>query len=155
MDDLIVFLAARLDEDEAAARACKHAEWRVEGPPPEAGITGPAGEMLLEGRSGQYTWAHLARPAMHTGYSLHHAARHDPARVLREVAAKRAILDEWEDTSGRRYHLPEGVSEGRDDDERLRDDAVAEAMDTVIAHLAAVYSGHPDYRPEWALSPNS
>lgn len=49
-----------------------------------------------------------------------HIARHDPAHVLREVAAKRRVLDAWEDID---YDVP----------------------DYVIDALAAVYSDHPDY----------
>ena len=59
-----------------------------------------------------------------------HAERHNPARVLREAEAKRAILaqhwpDEW------------GCQTCQGD------------MVCPVLHLAAVYSGHADYRQEW------
>ena len=72
-----------------------------------------------------------------------------PARVLREVAAKRAVLAEWEEANGHRWDLPDGVAEGRDDSERERDDGMAALLDGIVAILGAVYSDHPGYRDEW------
>ena len=75
-----------------------------------------------------------------------HIARHDPARVLAECAAKRAIVDlakkasefeKWYDD----YEW-QGTVEGS---EPLTGDAILYA-------LAAVYKDHADYDPAW--SPN-
>lgn len=87
-DDLIAFVSARLDEDEATAR-------------------------------------------------------HEPERLPREVAAKRAILtmdtDLW-----RIYRTYEAAGEpgtmslGR-----------AQAADRAVRYLAAVWNDHPDYREAW------
>ena len=77
-----------------------------------------------------------------------HAAKSQ--RAFREVAAKRAILAAYEEATLHPFDLPEGVVEGRDDDERERDAAVLDALEGAICHLAAVYSDHPDYRQEWA-----
>ncbi|MEU4296397.1 DUF6221 family protein [Kitasatospora aureofaciens] len=57
-----------------------------------------------------------------------HMARHAPARALAEVDAKRRILDD----------LDYGGAE------------MADARSHVARRLAAIYRGHPDYRPEWA-----
>lgn len=109
MDDLIAFVRARLDEDEAAARK--------------------ADEM------GAGVWA-LA-PHFHT-------ARHSPARVLREVAAKRAILAD--------HHVHVSLDGSRRwcerccDDQLLQDDSYC----PTLRALAFVWSDHPDYRAEWA-----
>lgn len=75
MDELIAFLTARLDEEEAAALPFGHTVWRDEVPP--IGVILVDGEALIEG--------HV------TGLTTH-IARHDPARTLREVATWRAIL---------------------------------------------------------------
>lgn len=64
---------------------------------------------------------------------MKHIARHDPARTLREVATKRAIL----------------VAALR----LIRADvwwATSKAEDIACA-LAAIYSDHPDYQKGWAL----
>jgi len=56
-----------------------------------------------------------------------HIARHDPARAFREVAFKRAILGQYQTAAGwssDNWPLP-------------------------LRLLAAVWSDHPDYRPEW------
>ena len=59
-------------------------------------------------------------------------------RVLREVAAGRAILAEYGRIaeSARRY--PNAANA-----------AALIAMQTAVRHLVAVYSDHPDYRQEW------
>ena len=108
--DLVAFLRARLDEDEAAAKTGSDPGWRSDGP-----YLG----WVAGGIAAQFKWTTDAA----------HAARHDPARVLREVAAKRAILDEAES--------------------ELADDLAAVMPRDRLRHLAAVYSDHADYRPEW------
>jgi hypothetical protein len=69
------------------------------------------------------------------------------ARALREVAARRAILAMYEDQPG--CNLEEGVHDGRDPDERLRDEGIRDAMESVVRELAGIDSGHPDYNPAW------
>jgi hypothetical protein len=110
MDDLVAFLNARLDEDEARARATLR----------------PGGPLWSEVGYGERI------PEMA------HIERHSPARVLRDVEAKRAIVRlaakvrEWTDGSA-------GATAGY---------AAAVVGDTLCA-LAAIDSDHPDYRPEW------
>lgn len=104
MDDgLVDFLRARFDEDEAPARAA------------DAGL----GNVL-----NQVEYSDSAAEA-----DERHIARHDPARVLREVEAKRRVVD--------RYSW-------------LREHGDTGDMAWVLPLLAAAYADHPDYRPEWA-----
>lgn len=59
-----------------------------------------------------------------------------PSRILREVAAKRAIIS----------------NHGIDQDLCDSHDAMYESVPCdVILNLAAIYSGHPDYQAEWAI----
>jgi hypothetical protein len=71
-----------------------------------------------------------------------HIARHDPARVLADVEAKRAVLDRLEfvrDTSPPVAHV-RALDMKTGADAALRD----------VAHFLAVpYASHPDYRAEW------
>jgi hypothetical protein len=69
-------------------------------------------------------------------------------RVAFDVAAKRAILDQYEAAA---FHadLPEGVADGRDPDERDRDEAVGEALEHVVRHLATAYAGRDGYDESW------
>ncbi|MET9728696.1 DUF6221 family protein [Streptomyces zaomyceticus] len=83
MDDLIAFLRARLDEDDQTARAA-------------GAELGP--DWLYDAERG---WVRAAREGdgIATGHQEfldsehgHHIARHDPARVLAEVDAKRQMV---------------------------------------------------------------
>lgn len=62
-----------------------------------------------------------------------HGARHGPLRVLREVAAKRAVVGRWH-----------GAVHGDRDPADGAGTAVA-----LIAALAAVFAEHPDFDPDW------
>jgi hypothetical protein len=110
-NDLVAFLAARLDEDEAAAEDV-HNAYECES------CMGPPGPFPCN-----------------CGY---------PARVLREVAAKRAILAEHKpyETGGTHLSGPVFCSTCGEED-------AVEVPCGTLRHLAAVYSDHPDYRPEW------
>jgi hypothetical protein len=126
IDEMIAFVAARLDEDEAAAKSAAAetaAGW----------FTGTSEDS--DERSVCYTGPSTLHPGSMWDYDIAdrvpqaaaaHIARHDPARALREVAAKRAILLQWE-------HSPPG----------------SPALTNALYQLAAVYSDHPGYRPEW------
>src|SRR6478735_11072312 len=99
VDDLIAFLNARLDEDEAAAKDVR------------------------------YIWP--------TGFEV----TLNPARILREVEAKRVILGACVETL-----------QGEDSHDYLTDGGSGEEYELarfVIRQLAAVWSDHPDYRQEW------
>jgi hypothetical protein len=123
---LVEFYAARLDEDEAAAKAagggihCR--EWDAAGPGYQEG--------RVEDGHGDVVVYDEGAPTL---AQAKHIARHDPARVLREVAAKRAILGAYESQRAAQFYDPAVVDELRD----------------VIETLASVYSDHPDYRPKW------
>jgi hypothetical protein len=97
-DDLVMFLRARLAEDEAEARETSDADAEF--------------------------WSDVKGDGAYFD-------RFAPARVLREVEAKRAILDDCE----------------RD----LADDACDESARWRVRVLAAVYRDHPGYDPAWAV----
>jgi hypothetical protein len=117
MDDLIAFLNARLDDDHwEAFKFHNDSEWSAD---------------------------MLARLFNHNESDpvIHHLARYDPARVLREVAAKRAIIG---------LHRPsfspaDGDYTGID---CMEDDDSWPCQ--TLHHVAAIWSDHPDYRAEWA-----
>ena len=119
VSDLIAFLNARYDEDEAAAKAADDGPWTSSGPYVDA----PGAGIILQAR--------------HTEDAAH-AARHDPGRVLREVEAKRAILAS---------HVPVR-HEGRMVCATCLGSCTFWPCPT-LQQIAAVYSDHADYRPEW------
>jgi len=111
-------------EDEATAKAALEPEWSGDR---TAGIWHPDGDgCCIRDESGEY----MAERGLTEDVTAH-IARHDPARVLREVAAKRAILAECEPRPGI------GIV------------AIELAAQRILRHLAAVWNDHPDYRPEW------
>lgn len=115
MDDLVAFLRARLDEDEARAKP-------------------------LIAEDDVYRWSDVHSDVewflAAGGPQAHEFAL--AAQVLREVAAKRAILD---------HHKPIR-HEGRTMCHSCLGAVLSWPCPT-LQHLATVYSDHPDYRPEW------
>lgn len=95
MDDLAASLLACIAEDEAEAR---HAalctggdEWSAEAaPPPKWGYDVPNLSIITRGKP--ILWADDDYGG---NAALDHIARHDPARVLAECAAKRAIVESF------------------------------------------------------------
>lgn len=137
MDDLTAFVSARLDEDEAAAR--KMADMLASA---DASLEPVIAVCFDDGASGNaYDWNPWDR-----------IADYDPARALREVAAKREIVA---------AHHPETPSKYGHDVLRC---AVCQTERGVWAEdrhadpwpcqtlraLASPWSDHPDYRAEWA-----
>jgi uncharacterized protein YlaI len=130
--ELAAFLKARLDEDERTARAA---------------IRDDPGHMFMKHSQPQ---------------EIAHIARHDPARVLRDVEAKRRIIDEhepYEDITGyinnepiRAMLCPTCVYIG--DDETPDGDRIGvlehdDAPCATLRLLALPYDQHPEYQMEW------
>lgn len=131
MDDLIAFLRARLDEDEQwASTASEYASehWRVDDDEETLLLYDPMPEEPGMGKT-------LG------GRVVAHIARHDPARVLREVQAKRAVIAEcawWHDRVNAREKHPMPCLADR-----------FEVAMSVLRALATAYNDHPDYRENW------
>jgi hypothetical protein len=136
-DDLIAFVLARLDEDEAIAR--KLAGWPHWHHTPAVTAHGPV-ILIAAGEDDEIDVASVERelPEVAT-----HIARYDPARALREVAAKRARIERHKRAITAGGTSPSSFVCGQDD-------GYAEACLDSIRDDAAVWSDHPDYRAEWA-----
>ena len=156
---LTEFLAARLDEDEAAAKAAPGCRWQSHAEDDIAGASVYDEQwLLLYPESYDHDNALSNKPGAAGPMYIQrardelaaHIARHDPARVLREVEAKRKILADLPAYSKQRrelrdhMYLPEnagyhsGHADGTDDASRY-----------VLRQLATVYSDHPDYDEAW------
>jgi hypothetical protein len=140
------FLEARIAEDEALARAAgkRSLEWRSFGRSVYGGtIYEPSIEDGDEPDDG-YGSIHIVydEGSPHEDEAAH-IARHDPARVLAECAAKRAIINE---------HQTVPTAPGRPDTTCAGCGLAFNARPCpTLAHLATVYTSHPDYQQEWAL----
>jgi hypothetical protein len=133
--DLMAWLRQQIDEDERVALAVK-----------PLGVTVDMG-----GNELPHTFLHSRGTyASEDGYprresdpaAAAHFARHDPARVLAEVAAKRALLDGCEETLA-----------GGDSWDPQTDGGCSEEFELarfVIRQLAQPFAGRPGWREEWA-----
>jgi hypothetical protein len=137
---LTEFLTARLDEDEALARAATPGEWI--GPAPEG--QDHAGQPVLCVEV-DVTWSErpIQRALFIADSGSHedaiHIDRWQPARVLREVDAKRKIVADYERVlSERKAHHGDLALAG-----------ALLALHGAVRALAAAYSDHPDYYPGW------
>lgn len=151
MNDLVEFIRAQLDEDERVARAAGWHRYIW-----ELGIV--YGTVIATGN--RKTVAHGCQE-----YDADHIARHDPARALREVDAKRRILELhapekrrglWQKAT-QTYDVdvvcPTCVWTGDDEDaggNRRRYREHAEAPCETLCLLALPYAARPGYREEWA-----
>ena len=122
--DIVEFLRARLDEDEAVAREAQEMRRQAYGvdegewsPPLKAWDDHPSGVVIAE-----------------------------PARVLREVEAKRRIVDRAEE-AGREFDRQ--CAAGIHSAAAREATAAWVPIQNAVADLASAYADHPDYDPEW------
>jgi hypothetical protein len=136
---LLEFLNRCLDEDERLARdaSYRNARWYLETVPVKWGedyvpdiLAG--GKPILRGSS------------EYTGVASEHAVRHDPASVLADIAAKRAIIARVKDDAA--------IT-----DDPLRSQAASNAewyLATtgrfILRALASAYASRPGYDTDWA-----
>jgi len=137
MSDLVEFLRARLDEDEEAAQRMNrnrlehpgaHESWSVERVEREEHIYSKPKRSAFRPR-----WV-IGRLVMDGSSTMAFIARNDPARVLADVAAKRRIVDTYQ-----QYHA------------HVADFGSVNTLMFVMRVLALPYAAHPDYRQEWAV----
>jgi hypothetical protein len=101
---------------------------------------------LATGRE-EWTTADLPGSGPPHDQAAEHAARHDPARVLAECAAKRRLVLACRESRADQAFLgarPQGMA---DFPLSPRDQHQLAAL--ALALLALPYADHHDYRPEW------
>jgi len=151
---LTEFLAARLDEDEAVARATEHndgphtLEWRRGGRQHHA-FDNHRSEDYESVFAGDWDRILIARDSVRGGRPATHIARHDPARVLAATSAMRAIValhymvsDDYLDGDGierAAFICHECDNSGRPDNWPC----------PTMRAVAATWSSHPDYQQSW------
>jgi hypothetical protein len=135
--DLIAFISARLDEDEQMARAATYGVWVV-GPTfgardnrvyvkPEGFGIDTIGTCVIAGQVSN-------TPEFRA--NAQHIARHDPARVLREVEAKRRLVFQFE----HRGNAVRGAIQP----------STGGVWDDLLRLLALPYADHPDFQAGWS-----
>ncbi|MFE2965530.1 DUF6221 family protein [Streptomyces sp. NPDC059340] len=127
MDELVRWLGEQLDEDERIARDADPGPWKSDslGRHDQAAIKlgSPTSTSLI-----QFDGSRAAANGQHV-------ARHDPARVLREIEAKRDLLRLAE----RAHDYHETFTSG-----------FASALEGTLRLFALAYADRPGYREEWA-----
>lgn len=150
--DLVSWLRDRLDEEEQTAGAAAPGPWSYGDNESVAGgtiydptVAIASIEWDNDPEAITANGIRRGRPKQEADATGRHIARHDPIRVLAEVAAKRAMLDRvavdgamaWEPLKAQGATTQEWwlISTCRD----------------VLKLLAQPYRDHPDYRREWDL----
>ena len=144
---MIAFAEARLNEDEAAARACADSggslEWidsRVMASGDHTIRTRPGARVVARVR--------IADTEASDGSVIDpdacaaHIPRYDPARVLRDVAAKRARIERYKRAVEVGGANPSPFVRGQDN-------GYAEACLDSIRDDVAAWSDHPEYQEGW------
>jgi hypothetical protein len=131
---IVEFLTARYDEwENVARRTYSQGAWR----------SGSTYGMFVsvEARSWTVVSGEWERS------DADHIALNDPAYVLADIAAKRAIVELAEDATGLDAQVDSEFRVGRRDE-------VAEPYvgDLILRALAQPYAEHPDYDPAWRMS---
>lgn len=142
---LVEFLLARLNEDQQIAKAATPGQWEIWDGSRERWDGDPAGKWgyaeVFVGTTEQAVTYHPDTGHPSGSVSTEdatHITRHDPARVLAEVEAKRAIVDV--------YALNERNDDGEDYEYAS---GWAQGLGEAVRHMATVYSDHPDYDESW------
>ena len=189
MHELVAFMDARLDEDQAWAEGCQGHHWQwVRGDNDQAAMPNPVEEEYLiedgvrlslrsvetkmsepmSRPNGLPPWPPQPLPIswpIHSAEAIEstaagHIVRHDPARVLADVAADRKLIARYQAAEeGHKEALKalrEAKQYGGDEDVyyvAAEDVAAAHARAgaylTVLEDRAARFSDHPDYQPHW------
>lgn len=138
MDDLVRWLGEQLDEDEAKARAAGGEAWQWEHGYGDMcnDRTCPYGELATD--EAVIMQVHGFDVQQDDRQVADHIARHDPARVLREIDAKRKIIAAYAQVAANDVNEVEYAH------------GYANALGDAVRLLALPYADRPDYRAEWA-----
>lgn len=164
--NIVAFIEARLDEDERVAQAATQGrwEWSYLGLNVHSDWTTcdyycefpPGGEHISRGtpKTPGHEHRFIATSIISAGgydepwvqvdeTDAAHIAHHNPARVLRQCAALRQTIEAL-------ATIPdlEASLEAEFGSPRKADEIAAAGPD--LGHIAAIWSDHPDFRPEWA-----
>jgi len=137
MDELVEWLRAQLEIDEEIARAAAHYEagnWTTKGGHPVS-----VADELVE-QADTFERVVVFDEGSPSEEQAHHIAEHDPARVLREIDAKRQVLAEYEQAA--RYAT---TTWGQSNADQSR----ARTLGKVMRLLALPYADRPGYKESW------
>lgn len=147
--NLAEFFAARLDDDEQAALRWPEDEhtWQQVGHRHLTYDNG-AGENVaaIDVTNAPCLWWERIYVKRDINNLAEHLVRHDPATVLADIAAKRAIIELYNTAKAAAEASTDTVLAGA---AKLN----LRAYEKALRALAAVYAKHPDYGPALAATP--
>jgi hypothetical protein len=153
IEEMIHFVREQLDEDERKARAATPGAWRVttRSSQPYA-EDGEIHTVAVHARYVNDKTPEPYRVVTHGDFheavdraDAEHIARHDPARVLRDVRAYRKIIAEYEAEIARGPARPKGL----ETQSEARHGGILDAYRAALLILAAIFADRPGYREEW------
>ncbi|MFD5572257.1 DUF6221 family protein [Streptomyces cadmiisoli] len=129
MDELVRWLGKQLDEDERIARAaCEGGEGRWQA------LGNEHGGYVAGDHEGYHVAYDEGYPTLEQAT---HIAEWDPARVLREIEARRAIVDDLTEEIRWAARMSHDYQDG------------ANACERTLKRLALPYADRSGYREEW------
>jgi hypothetical protein len=137
MSDLVSWLTQQIDYDEQVAGAATAGPWATEGNGSIVGPTGPLPKLAGHVVCSVGAW-NVGRP---TAADAAHIAVHDPAWVLRQVAAYRRIL-----VRHQQYNGPVACEYCVGPDGEYVTWPCPDVRD-----LASIYSERPGFDPSWTV----
>lgn len=150
MDELVQFLRARYDEDEQIARRAggrSEHTWEADlsGKDPNGLPSWPIAVRYTTGGRLRGAVANLPIMQERSEDRMVHIARHDPARILRDIKARRQLVE---------VHHADLIEVVNADREERSDYWCAECDGEpfpcrTLRLLASVYADHPGYRAKW------
>ena len=135
MDDLVQWLRVMLDDDEQTARNAMEygsGKWTF--------VDTQGGDHKVVDSGGYTITGHYDVDAQ-PWFAEPHIAEWDPARVLREIEAKRALLNTYTEGVARL----DATGLGAD----MRDVGYSEGLEGAIRVIAVAYVDRQGFRPEW------
>jgi hypothetical protein len=137
VEELVQWFGEQLDEDEriarqASGRVRKGAHWSLD---EWSGREVPH-SLIAYGSVSQPVWGHFTADPVPTAQA-EHIVEHDPARVLREIDAKRQLLAAYVQVAANDVNDVEYAH------------GYANALGEAVRLLALPYADRPGYREEW------
>lgn len=156
--DIVAFIQARLAEDEQLAREATPGRWEAFSNNPDVGFEIAADQSPAHRPKTQKRWVVGGESGggVYDEPDANHIARHHPARVLAEIAAKRRVLARHcrADRADHIYRerIPIYMCVGCEyeptwDDPQPRTPDINDCPE--LRDLAAIWNGHPDYQERW------
>lgn len=161
--DIAAFLTARFDEEHAEAIAAQEADpapWRAN--TTNRGSTEQRHEhgsgLVIAGDDTALWDCEGSNTLCMTAPTARHVARWDPGRVLADIKAKRAVVEDYVLTCRYRDEAATRIQRARESgqidsaalDDWHRADREASILEGVVQRLASPYAEHPDYDPSWS-----